>query len=247
MALIMNNFVGDGHGYLGNLDLKPEQADTVSATFDVHSPDNSMGFKVTPYYSHVTDYIDAVQWDRNNDQPLTPPATRQFFILKYMNQSARIYGIDLSGHIPLAKTDHWGEFNLTGLLNYTKGTNRDTNDNLYNIMPLNVKLTVAHKLKNWNSSVETQWVDAKDDVSFTRQELETPSYTLVNLRMGYEWKPVRIDLGIENLFDKFYSLPQGGAYAGQGATMSLAGIPWGVPVPGPGRSLLRGFDGELLR
>jgi iron complex outermembrane receptor protein len=236
MALIMNNFAGDGHGYLGNLDLKPEQADTVSATADVHSADNRMGFKVTPYYTHVTRYIDAVQWDRTNDRPLTPPATKQFFILKYMNQSAEIYGVDLSGHIPLAKTDHWGEFSLAGLLNYTKGKNLDTDDNLYNIMPLNVKLTVAHKLRNWSSSVETQWVDAKRDVSFTRQELETSSYTLVHLRMGYEWKPVRIDLGVENLFDKFYELPLGGAYVGQGATMSLNGVPWGTAVPGPGRS-----------
>jgi iron complex outermembrane receptor protein len=236
MALIMNNFVGDGNGYLGNLDLKPEQADTLSATFDVHSADNRMGMKVTPYYSHVTDYIDAVQWDRTNDRPLTPPATAQFLILKYMNQSARIYGIDLSGHIPLAKTDRWGEFSLAGLLNYAKGKNRDTDDNLYNVMPLNVKLTVAHKLRNWNGSVEAQWVDAKDDVSFARQEPQTSSYTLFNLRAGYEWKPVRIDLGIENLFDQFYSLPLGGTYVGQGATMSLNGVPWGVSVPGPGRS-----------
>jgi iron complex outermembrane recepter protein len=236
MALIMNNFAGDGNGYLGNPDLKQEQADTMSATFDVHSTDHRAAFKITPYYTHVTDYIDAVQWNRTTNQPVVPLATKQFVILKYMNKTARIYGIDLSGHIPIGETENFGEFSLAGLLNYTNGEDADTNDDLYNIMPLNVKLTVAQKLGNFKSSVEFQWVDSKNDVCIARQELKTSSYDLVNLRVGYLWKAVRIDLGIENLFDKFYTLPLGGAYAGQGATMSLAGIAWGIPIPGPGRS-----------
>jgi iron complex outermembrane recepter protein len=63
MALIMNNFVGDGNGYLGNIDLKPEVARTLSATYDTHdaSNDSTWGVKITPYYTHVTDYIDAVR------------------------------------------------------------------------------------------------------------------------------------------------------------------------------------------
>ena len=32
---------------------------------------------------------------------------------------------------------------------------------------------------------------------------------------------MRVDFGIENLFDRKYALPLGGAYAGQGRTMSL--------------------------
>ncbi|HQN46559.1 MAG TPA: TonB-dependent receptor, partial [Rugosibacter sp.] len=59
MALEMNNFLGDGNGYLGDPDLKPEKAHTLSATFDWHAPDRAWEFKATPYYSHVTDYIDA--------------------------------------------------------------------------------------------------------------------------------------------------------------------------------------------
>lgn len=47
-------------------------------------------------------------------------------------------------------------------------------------------------------------------------------------------------LGVENLFDKFYHLPTGGAYTGQGSTMSLHGIEWGVAVPGMGRSVYAG-------
>jgi iron complex outermembrane receptor protein len=60
---------------------------------------------------------------------------------------------------------------------------------------------------------------------------------LANLRMSYTWKNARLDLGIENLANRAYALPLGGAYLGQGPSMTTAGIPWGVPVPGPGRSV----------
>jgi hypothetical protein len=41
MAAVMNNTVGDGNGYIGNLDLKPEVAHTIAATFDWHAADRS--------------------------------------------------------------------------------------------------------------------------------------------------------------------------------------------------------------
>ncbi|MDZ4313992.1 MAG: TonB-dependent receptor, partial [Azonexus sp.] len=136
MATVMNNFVGDGNGYIGNLDLKPEKAHTLSATFDWHGADRSWGLKATPYYTHVTDYIDAVKAGTF--------AANRFNVLKYANQSARLYGLDLSGHMPLANSS-LGEFGVKGLINYTKGKNRDTGDDLYNIMPLNAKATLTHQ------------------------------------------------------------------------------------------------------
>ena len=69
---------------------------------------------------------------------------------------------------------------------------------------------------------------------------------LVNLRGSYSWKTVRLDFGIENLFDKFYYLPTGGAYAGQGTTMTNPALPnypqWGTAVPGMGRSVYVGLN-----
>ena len=76
----------------------------------------------------------------------------------------------------------------------------------------------------------------KDDVSKVRNELTTRGYGLVNLRASYEWTQVRLDMGIDNLFDRFYNHPLGGAYLGQGRTMGMQGV-WGVPVPGMGRSV----------
>jgi iron complex outermembrane receptor protein len=241
MPALMVNWYGDGNGYVGNLDLKPEQANTVSATFDWHAPDRTWEFKATPYYTHVADYVDAVQWDAAANAPRTVLVNNQFTTLKFVNQSARIYGLDLSGKLPLAKTGA-GEFGLSGLASYTKGENRDTGDGLYNIMPLNAKLLLTQKLGGWDNAAELVMVARKDDTSTMRNEMETPGYTLVNLRGSYAWKQVRVDFGIENLFDRLYYHPLGGAYLGQGTTMMAsmmaATVPqWGTPVPGMGRSI----------
>ncbi len=240
MMAIMNNYVGDGNGYIGDVNLKPEKAHTLSATFDWHAADRTWEFKATPYYTRVTDYIDAVQWNGTTNVARSPLLTNQFVVLKYTNQSARLYGIDLSGRMPLAKTG-LGELGLKGLLNYTNGKNRDTGDELYNIMPLNAKLTLTQKLGAWDNGVELVMVDAKSKVSDVRNEIKTSGYSLVNLRASYSWKQTRVDFGIENLFNRFYSLPLGGAYTGQGTTMGLA-LPWNIPVPGMGRSLYAGVN-----
>jgi iron complex outermembrane receptor protein len=231
MAAVMNNFVGDGNGYIGDIDLKPEKAHTVSVSFDWHSPDRSWEFKATPYYTRVSDYIDAVR------RPGWAPD--QFNVLQYANQSARLYGIDLAMQLPLGQND-WGDWGLKGLVNYTDGKNRDSGEDLYNIMPLNGRLTLTHNKGGWDNAVEWVLVDRKDDVSAVRNEIETPGYGLINLRASRAWKRVRLDFGVENLFDKLYFLPTGGAYTGQGTTMSINAIPWGIAVPGMGRSLYAG-------
>ena len=88
-----------------------------------------------------------------------------------------------------------------------------------------------------NHFAELQVVDGKTRVNAERNELTTAGYGLVNLRASYEWKQVRLDVGIDNLFDRFYHHPQGGAYLGQGMTMAGTAVPWGVRVPGMGRSV----------
>lgn len=238
MEASMNNFVGDGNAYLGDIDLKPEKAHTLSATFDWHAADRKWEFRATPFYTRVSDFIDAV---------LVATSTSGFNRLQYANQSARLYGLDLSGKTPLGKTDI-GEFGLKGLLNYVNGKNRDTGDDLYNIMPLNAKLALTHKYGGWDNAIELVMVKSKNDGSDVRNEIETGGYSLINLRGSYSWQKVRVDFGIENLFDKRYDLPLGGAYVGQGTTMTMTttaagSVPaWGTAVPGPGRSLYAGVN-----
>lgn len=245
MAMAMNALVNDGNGYRGNLTLRPEVAYTLSATADWHdAAQEQWGLKVTPYYTHVQDYIDVRRCTSayGSCTGVNPTTTTRFVNLEFVNQSARLYGMDVSGHFPLAKTGDYGNFTAKGALNYTDGKNQTTGDNLYNIMPLNAKLAVVQQWGNWTNTVEGHLVDAKTKVSQVRNEMKTGGYGLLNLRSSYEWKQVRLDVGVENILDKFYAHPLGGAYIGQGATMSSNGTnaPYGVPVPGMGRSVYAG-------
>lgn len=228
MASTMNNFVGDGNGYVGNPDLKPEAAYTASATFDWHADDRRWWLKATPYVTHVSDYVDAVA--RAGWKPA------QFNVLGYANQSARLVGLDLSGRVPLARGAS-GDWDAEAVVAYVDGENRDTGDSLYQVMPLNAKLMLTHRHGGWNGAVEWVLVKSKADGSDVRNEIPTAGYGLLHLRAGHAWPRVRFDVGVENLLDKLYFLPTGGAYVGQGRTMSITGVPWGIAVPGPGRSV----------
>lgn len=242
MAMRMINLVGDGNGYVGNMNLQPETANTLSATADWHDTTGERwGLKFTPYLTHVNNYIDARRCNGSGAMTActgaNQTATTGFVYLQFTNQDARLHGFDLSGFTDLGKTAHWGQFTLSGMLSYVQGKNRSTGDNLYNTMPLNARLALTQRLGAWTGSAELLMVSGKTRVSAVRNELSTAGYGLVNLRASYEWKQVRLDLGIDNLFDRFYHHPQGGAYVGQGMTMAATAVPWGVRVPGMGRSL----------
>jgi iron complex outermembrane receptor protein len=123
-----------------------------------------------------------------------------------------------------------------------RGKNTDTGDDLYNIMPLNAKLTLTHKIGGWDNALEIEGVSGKKKVADARNEIQTGGYALVNLRASYSWRQARLDFGVANLFDRGYALPTGGAYTGQGTTMGINSIPWGIAVPGMGRSLYAGVN-----
>ena len=103
-------------------------------------------------------------------------------------------------------------------------------------MPLNAKLALVQRSAGWTNTVEGVFVDAKTDVSQVRNELTTAGYALLNLRSNYQWKQLRLDLGVENVFDRFYESPLGGAYLGQRPMV------YGTAVPGTGRSIYVGLN-----
>lgn len=240
MVMNMNNWFGDGNGYVGNINLKPEVAHTLSVSGSWHdAAQEDWEFKVAPYYTRVQNYIDAVSCTAAG---ITCPARTDGFVnLTLANRSARLYGADVSGKKVLAKDSAYGSFSASGVLSYVNGKNLTSGDNLYNIMPLNAKLAIEQHLGNWTNTLQAQLVRSKSRVQAVRQELRTGGYGLLNLYSSYEWKQVRFDLGIENLLNKYYVDPLGGAYVGQGATMST-GVPYGTGVPGMGRSINLGMS-----
>lgn len=242
MAMNMIGWLGDGNGYVGNVDLKPEKAHTLSFTAGWHDPAQKVWeLKVTPYYSYVQDYIDV---DRCFTGAMSMTcgtmnltAQNSFVNLRFANHDAELYGVNLAGKVALWDNAEYGLGVLRGNLNYVRGQRTD-DINLYHIMPINGKLAIDHTLGSWTNSVELQLVGSKDEVSQVHNELTTGAYALVNLRTGYQWRNVRADVGVDNLFNQYYALPLGGAdltYRG------MMGALYGYSVLGPGRS----FNGRL--
>ncbi|MBR0564948.1 TonB-dependent receptor plug domain-containing protein [Azoarcus sp. L1K30] len=240
MAMRMVNLAGDGNGYVGNLALDPERAHTLGMTADWHDADaQTWGLRVSPYLTYIENYIDAERCADGVGACTTAnqTLTEGFVYLRFVNQSARLHGVDVAGFARLGASGVLGTFTGRGSLSYVRGKNPTTGDNLYNMMPLNGKLAVEQSYGQWTNTLEMELVASKDQVSRTRNEVGTGGYGLLHLRSSFVAGEVRVDFGIENVFDRFYHHPLGGAYLGQGKTMSGTDVPWGVLVPGTGRSL----------
>lgn len=235
MVMNMNNWFGDGNGYVGNLNLDPEKSHTLQLTADWHDVGRQdWQVKFTPFYRYVHDYIDAATCASVGITCAT--RTDGFSNLTLSNQNARMFGFDLNAKKTLVADSSWGHLGLQLDVNYVRGKNTVSHDDLYAIMPLNAKLALLHADGAWKSRVQTRMVSKKSHVQAIRNENETPGYMLLDIYTSYEWKKARLDLGLENLLDKLYFDPTGGAYLGQGATMG-ATIRQGLQVPGWGRSV----------
>ena len=233
MASRMIGWFGDGNGYVGNLDLDSEIANTLSATADFHSAERSWEVKITPYYTYVEDYIGVKK---------IASLSGGFSQFQFVNHNAELYGLNLSGKLGLWKSDAAGEGTLKGTLGYVHGRDLTTDGDLYHMMPLNASLTLEEVYGDLAGHIELKGAARKSSVDDLRNEPETPSYLLVNLGSSYTWKNVRVDLGVDNLFDKAYDEPLGGLSIGD---YKASGNTILRPVPGMGRSLNVGLTLSL--
>lgn len=229
MASKMIGWFGDGNGYVGNLDLKPERADTVSAAM-VLTGRGKRGWtlRIAPYFTHVADYIDAVKLAdfMQNGRP------SGFVQLQFANREAHFYGVDLSGSVDLVKTGTDALRLETGL-SWARGQNLADHDPLYHQMPFNAKVALRYAGGNGiDARVEVEGVADKDRVDPTRNEPRTDGYVLANIGAGYQLAGFRLGLDVTNLFDKAYALPLGGVSLGDRKATGVL-----RPVPGRGRSL----------
>lgn len=239
MATTMNNYSGDGGGYVGNLDLKSEVAHTLSASFNWHDVEKKdWELNVTGYFTHIENYISARRCVISFCDPNKATANTGFVLLQHSNETARIFGLDISGRAYLGAIEGFGNYTGTFMLSYLRGKETNTGDNLFNMMPTNLKLALIQQWGAWTNTAEVELVSAKKHVSSVRNEVPTSGYGLLNLRSSAQLtKSMRLDIAIENALNRYYQHPLGGAYVGQGNTMFLNSLRWGDYVPGRGRSI----------
>jgi iron complex outermembrane receptor protein len=227
---------GDGNGYTGNPNLKPETADTASVSGNWHDPDaREWVLRVTPYFTAVQNYIGVL--------PLCGPACSGMPAsqLMFANQRARLYGADANAAFTLSDNTASGVFRITSAAGYVRGEDLSTLTPLYHMMPLHGSLALEHEYRAWSSVLRFSTVARKTAVDPMRLEPPTAGYSLVDLRTAYEWRNLRLDFAIANLLDRRFASPLGGTWQSAAYPPGFAGSTF-RPLPAAGRSLDTGFS-----
>lgn len=231
MSSRMIGWFGDGNGYVGNLLLEPEQADTVSAALEVHGAGKEGWFlRIEPYHTRVHHYVDVELLHRFTDMMGMPTG---FVQLQFVNTQAEFQGIDFSGAVPLWDGGRLGRTRLTGSFAHVHGQNLQSHEPLYHQMPATLKVSLRHTVGGFEGGFGVEWVADKTRVDPVRREPATSSYALMNLRFAYVRDEWRLSAEVQNLFDTAFDLPLGGISLGDYTASGRTAL---RPVPGRGRS-----------
>jgi len=238
MASGMIGWFGDGNYYVGNVGLKAETANTVSATARWHDRARKQwDVEVTPFLTGIQDYIDV-------DALATATYGMSTFAqLRFANHNARIYGADLSAGGTLWDNSTFGQGKLGMVGAWLHGERLDTSTGLYQMMPLNARVNFDEELKGFTAGIGLQAVDRKSKVDLHRFEQVTPGYALFSLHAAYKRGHFEANLAGENLFNRCYEMPLGGVnfddYMASGWMSQIE------PLTGRGRSLHGGLTARF--
>ena len=222
--------LADGNIYVGDPGLKPETAWIAELGFDWQS--STAYARPVAYYRRVDDFIQGVPFDAtpgiiNSPVEMVSAANGDATPLRFANVDAELWGADIAFGTRIA-----GPLRLDGVASYVRGRRRDVADNLYRIAPPNGRLALAWDATDWMVAMEVQGFAAQTNVSTTNSEATTRGYLLASLTGNWLIRDgLRIDAGIENLFDRQYLEHLAGYNRIAGSD-----VPVGARLPGPGRS-----------
>ncbi|WP_198672122.1 TonB-dependent receptor [Pseudogemmobacter bohemicus] len=90
MAASMTNWFGDLNGWVGNVDLKPETANTLALSYEWHDPDqNDWHLKASAQYSRIEDYI--------TGERIGSASMGRRAIYRFVNHDADMFSLNLEG------------------------------------------------------------------------------------------------------------------------------------------------------
>ena len=232
MAAEMIGWFGDGNGYVGSVDLKPEQANIFSLTTGWHdSAKKDWSVKLTPFYNYIRNYIGVNYLGSNG---MMGPAGSS--LLKFANHDAMTYGLEIATEKALVDSSDIGHVGIAGTSGLQRGYTINDGNSLYHLMPLTLSVALNHQLGGWSNALEVKATSSKSQSDPLRHEPFTPGFAVVNFRTAYEWRNLRLDGGIDNLLNQQYYSPLGGMDL---ADWKVAGGSSSVtprPLAAPGRS-----------
>ncbi|MDP3907030.1 TonB-dependent receptor [Novosphingobium sp.] len=222
--------LADGNIYVGDTQLKPERAWLVEAGLDWQS--GTAYARPALFWRRINDYIQGVPYDAtpgviNTPVEMVAAASGDPTPLRFANVAAELWGADVAFGAKLA-----GPLRLDGVASWVRGRRVDIADSLYRIAPAAVRLALGWDAARWGLSLEGEAVAAQDRVSAANSEQRSTGYVTASLHGHVLPRDgVRIDAGVENLFDRHYVEHLSG-YNRNG----LGDVPLGARLPGAGRS-----------
>ncbi|MDO4230387.1 MAG: TonB-dependent receptor, partial [Capnocytophaga sp.] len=188
----------DGFDYIGNPNLPNEIS--YEANFSAKYSTEKLTLEAKTNFFHIKNYIFGVRFGEISWQ-MTPLAERRgvkmYEALKYANQ----LNASLAADWNIFDYLHWK--NSVG---YAYGEDFQGNT-LPFIRPLHYTSSILFHKNNFRTELILMGDTTQTQYSIAYGEDETPAYTLLHLRIGYQIVSPKIDieLGVENLFDSYYS------------------------------------------
>ncbi|MCL3779233.1 TonB-dependent receptor [Prolixibacteraceae bacterium JC049] len=186
----------DPYELIGNPKIKPEVNNQLDLTFQWSRAHSVLD--VDYFVSYLQDYISSVI-----DPSLTPRMPTSPGVRRFMNiEEAFKTGFEISWSQQLL----WGLQHQIGFA-YTYAKNLDNNDPLPEIPPLDAHYTISGKWMKDRLKPELSFHYAAKQKRVAKEfgETETPSFSVMNIKVEYQiTKNIRVNAGINNLFDKAY-------------------------------------------
>lgn len=221
--------LADGNIYVGNSRLKPEVMWLAEAGFDYQG--DRLYARPTLFYRRIDDFVQGAPFDStpgliDSTVEMVANMNGDATPLRWANVDAELFGFDIDFGMKLA-----GPLRLDGVASYVRGKRRDIADNLYRIAPPNLRLGLSWDGQGWSVTAEGLAVAKQGKVSAINGEAPTGGYVIASLYGGLDLADnIRLDAGVENLFDRAYEEHLAGYNRVMAGDVSV-----GARLPGPGR------------
>lgn len=183
----------DGYDYLGNPTLKNETSWDVDMMLSYFG--SAVEFQVVPFFKSIGNYIFGNILEDFSTMTIGAKGVKQNVNLTW----ARMTGVDimiLSNPFPAVQ---W-----ISNVKYTYGMT-SLHESMPLMLPLKAVTSLRYGVKKVHIQGELEYSAAQHRVSRSFGEQETPSYTIVNLRTGWNASAAwQLNAGIENILDRMY-------------------------------------------
>ena len=193
--------------WIGNPQLAPEKHHQLEAV--LASDQGDLNWTLTGWYNRVDDYI--LRFKSGGTE-------------QYKNVDATLYGLEAGLSYKLTETLQFGSS-----LAWLEGENTSDDTNLSRISPLELNTSLDYQKQQWKAGIEWKLVAQQNDVCLSSDACggqdvrKTPGYGLVNLHGEYAASNgFVVAMGVDNLFDKDYTLHESRDYVLDSAPIQVA-------------------------